>query len=563
MFLCHQSDRSLYQSPAKPHCAVLVSCHSRPGRCGNVRTMEMLDSTTMEYPARFAAATSHVGVVFSTPLGRQITEWMNQIPNHGLLFFRGMLGAEYLVVTGAEGLRDVLFTRAYDFEKTSAFRRYTRRFLAGGLVVQEGDAHKMRRRAIGPVFQPRNVDVLKPLLCAKSQRLVQVLRTVCEGDNFGNGCKGASCSQLKNNSTVVDICDWTTRFALDIACVVGFGEDLGLVERREVHPILEAYTTIFTGSKEKMSHYAWHNTTPVWLSNLFPHRLDKEMDKSSRIICEITLNAVRKRMDLIQSGEKAPRDFLTEVILSGKFTVQECAEELVILMAAAHESTASLISMTIHYLCQRPELQSALRYELGVFGLLAGQGSSIPETEYEKMTLLNAVLSEMMRLEPPLPMTLRKAVRSTSVGGHAVRAGTYIVISPYAMGRSRAIWGPEASRFDPGRWIAPKNDSHQDATAAAALSTSFPDEPVRSPHGTFDEHGGTACGHQYGILTFLKGPKGCTGERFAKAEMRRVVAALVAGFQWMPEQAHEPEQVGIVVVKPAGGLLVRLQPVMS
>lgn len=258
------------------------------------------------------------------PLGRQITEWMNNIPNDGLLFFRGVMGAEYLVVTGTEGLRDVLFSRAYDFEKTSAFRRYTRRFLAAGLVVQEGEAHKIRRKAVGPVFQPRNVDALKPLLCAKSQRLVQVLRQISDRE-----------SDVKDTTSTIDICDWSTRFALDIACTVGFGEDFGLVENREIQSILRAYTTIFTGSKEKMKQYAWHNTAPVWLSRLFPHKLDKEMDEASRVIREITVGAVRKRIDLIQAGEKAPQDFLTEVILSGKFDAQECADELVILMAAA------------------------------------------------------------------------------------------------------------------------------------------------------------------------------------------------------------------------------------
>jgi cytochrome P450 len=249
------------------------------------------------------------------------------------LYFHGVLGAEYLVVTGTEGLRDVLFAHAYDFEKTSAFRRYTRRFLANGLVVQEGDAHKMRRKAVGPVFQPRNVDLLKPLLCAKSQRLVQVLRQVCELQDVDHA--RAATNSVNENSAVVDICDWSTRFALDIACTVGFGEDFGLVESREVQPILKAYMTIFTGSKDKMSQYAWHNTAPSWLSNMFPHELDKEMDEARHLIGELTLNAVKKRMEMIDQGIKAPQDFLTEVIMSGKFDAQECADELVILMAAA------------------------------------------------------------------------------------------------------------------------------------------------------------------------------------------------------------------------------------
>lgn len=187
--------------------------------------------------------------------------------------------------------------------------------------------------------------------------------------------------------------------------------------------------------------------------------------------------------------------------------------------------------MTSHYLSQRPELQSDLRGDLLAHGLGYNEKTSIEESQYERMPLLNAVLSEMMRLEPPLPMTLRKAVRNTSIGGHVVHAGTYIVISPYAMGRSKAIWGPTASTFDPQRWLRPD--------------------------------GVTPVSNQYAMLTFLKGPKGCTGERFAKAEMRRVVAALVAAFEWTPAQEHEPEQLGIVVVKPSGGIAVRLRPICA
>ncbi|ETN39688.1 uncharacterized protein HMPREF1541_05914 [Cyphellophora europaea CBS 101466] len=494
--------------------------------------------------------TGHVGAVFSIPLGRQVADWVNNIPNNGLVWFRGMLGAEYLIVAGAESLRDVLFARAYDFEKTSAFRRYTRRFMAAGLVTHEGDSHKRRRRAIAPVFQPRNVDALKPMLSEKSERLIQALSRKAAWDQ-------GSASQT-NDGTVIDICDWATRFALDVACVVGFGDDWGLVETPEVKPILAAYQTIFTGSKTKMSQYAWHNTAPRWLVDAFPHQLDKSMDEAARTVNAISLQAVMKRVQKLERGEKCPQDFLTEVIQSKKFTPQECSDELLILMAAAHESTAALIAMTVYQLTQNPQLQAQLREELAFFGLRAGS-APINESQYEHMTLLNAVLSEMMRLEPPLPITLRKTVRNTSIAGHPVRAGTYVIISPYAMGRSQDIWGPTASHFNPHRWIDPPAatiNSEKPATAAAAAA-----DDASPPFGTLNEHGGAA--NHYGMLTFLKGPKGCTGERFAKAELRRVIASLVANFEWTLEQSHRPEQVGIVVVKPENGISVRFRAVST
>lgn len=113
------------------------------------------------------------------------------------------------------------------------------------------------------------------------------------------------------------------------------------------------------------------------------------------------------------------------------------------------------------------------------------------------------------------------------------------------MGRSEDIWGPSAAHFNPHRWIEPSST----------------EKPSASPFGTLNEHGGAA--NHYGMLTFLKGPKGCTGERFAKAELRRVVAALIANFEWSLEQHHHPEQVGIVVVKPENGIRVRYQPVVK
>lgn len=201
--------------------------------------------------------------------------------------------------------------------------------------------------------------------------------------------------------------------------------------------------------------------------------------------------------------------------------------------------------MTIYQLTQQPELQKQLRQEFAQFDLVAGGQATVPETSYEQMTLLNATLNEMMRLEPPLPITLRKTVRNTSIANHVVKAGTYVIISPYAMGRSVDIWGPTVQEFNPFRWIEP---SEKPGVAASAAS----------PFGTLNEHGGAS--NHYGMLTFLKGPKGCTGERFAKAELRRVIAALVAGFEWTCEQEHVPEQVGIVVVKPEGGIKVRCRP---
>lgn len=323
----------LWRSLVRPLFSVLRDLPQPPVRIHN--HFLPLDALSNILETRGGLITGHSGAVFSIPLGRQVAEWVNTIPNNGMLWFRGMLGSEYLIVASADSLRDVLFSKAYDFEKTSGFRRYTKRFLADGLVAQEGDVHKARRRAIIPVFQPRNVDALKPMLTTKSDRSIQALIK--------------RCHQQRDGTTTLDICDWGTRFALDVACMVGFGEDMAMAETPEVKPILSAYTTVFSGDKSKMGQYAWHQSAPKFLVNAFPHKLDHNMDISANFIRKVGNNAVKKRMDSIARGEKPPQDFLTEVLQSNKFSPKEASDELLILLAAAYvpRPSSSIISSSL------------------------------------------------------------------------------------------------------------------------------------------------------------------------------------------------------------------------
>lgn len=73
-------------------------------------------------------------------------------------------------------------------------------------------------------------------------------------------------------------------------------------------------------------------------------------------------------------------------------------------------------------------------------------------------------------------------------------------------------------------------------------------DKTRSPYGKFQEQGDYLHHHHDGMLTFSKRAKEYSGEQLAKAEMRRVIAAPVAEFDWVYAQAHEPKQGRIVFV---------------
>jgi cytochrome P450 len=151
------------------------------------------------------------------------------------------------------------------------------------------------------------------------------------------------------------------------------------------------------------------------------------------------------------------------------------------------------------------------------------------------MPYLNCVCNEVLRLFPPVPLTSRVAVRDTTVCGHFIPSGTMFWIVPWAINRSPKLWGPDAEDFVPERWM--------DTTTGRATM-----------------NGGAES--NYSFLTFLHGPRGCIGERFARAEMRSLVATFVGNFEM--ELADPNEEIvvgGTLTSKPRNGMKLRLKDV--
>lgn len=136
-----------------------------------------------------------------------------------------------------------------------------------------------------------------------------------------------------------------------------------------------------------------------------------------------------------------------------------------------------------------------------------------------------------------MPITVRVAVRDTTIGGHAVPKGTEIIMSPWLVNRYTALWGPDATEFRPERWATTiKGEEKVNNTGGAASN--------------------------YAQMTFLHGPRSCIGQGFARAELRCLIAAFVMEFGW--ELGMKPEEAvpgGVITNKPRNGLFLNLKRV--
>ncbi|XP_036252688.1 steroid 21-hydroxylase-like isoform X2 [Molothrus ater] len=120
---------------------------------------------------------------------------------------------------------------------------------------------------------------------------------------------------------------------------------------------------------------------------------------------------------------------------------------LVDLFIGGTETTAAALGWAVAFLLHRPELQARLRAELQ-----GAQGPPGPG-DVGRLPLLQATVSETLRLRPPAPLALPHcALRHTSLGGLPVAAGTVLVPNLLAAQQDPDIWQhPEV--FLPGMWI--------------------------------------------------------------------------------------------------------------
>ena len=156
-------------------------------------------------------------------------------------------------------------------------------------------------------------------------------------------------------------------------------------------------------------------------------------------------------------------------------TDRELRDELVTLLVAGHETTATALAWAFDYLLHDPNALERLLVECRADG----------GDEY-----LDAVVQEVMRLRPPIAFVDRRLVAPAQLSGHALPAGTIVAPCIYLAHRRAGLY-PEPAAFRPERFL-----EHPPET--------------------------------YGWLPFGGGVRRCVGASFAMFEMKVVLKTILA-----------------------------------
>jgi len=130
---------------------------------------------------------------------------------------------------------------------------------------------------------------------------------------------------------------------------------------------------------------------------------------------------------------------------------QALRDELVTLLVAGHETTATSLAWAVNHLLVNPDVRARLEQEL--------DGVTTP-LEISRLDYLDAVTKETLRLTPIVPMVGRRLTRPLTIGGMELPAG--VVAAPsIVLAHRRAERWPDPERFDPERFLGQKPSPYE------------------------------------------------------------------------------------------------------
>ncbi|MDJ0580569.1 cytochrome P450 [Crocosphaera sp.] len=128
-------------------------------------------------------------------------------------------------------------------------------------------------------------------------------------------------------------------------------------------------------------------------------------------------------------------------------TDEELRDELMTLLVAGHETTATSLAWALYWIHHLPEVQEKLREELDSLG-----ENPDPNTIF-RAPYLNAVCSETLRMYPVVLATLNRLVKSPlPVMGYDLEPGTLVRASIYSTHHREDLY-PEPHKFKPERFL--------------------------------------------------------------------------------------------------------------
>jgi cytochrome P450 len=242
-------------------------------------------------------------------------------------------------------------------------------------------------------------------------------------------------------------------------------------------------------------------------------RYRRELGRLREFVDEL---AARRRA---QSPERRGDDLLSTLVgfvEASDLTREEFRDNMITFLFAGHETTALGLTYALLCLARNPKAQARLREEVDSVCDGAVEADHLPELERTERAI-----DEALRLYPPVYMFFREAARDVELRGYGIPAGTTLVLPQWVVHRD-AAWWDDPETFRPDRFA------------------------------------GDADRPEYAYFPFGGGPRHCIGMRFARMEMKTVLATILRDYRFELVSTADPELVASSNLKPGEPIELRV-----
>lgn len=318
----------------------------------------------------------------------------------------------------------ILSTHQERYEKPDLFLKPMGLVQGKGLFTSEGEFWRKQRRLMQPAFHQKALVNLHTVMLSCVQSFLHEW-------------------QEKPDGEIIDIAAEMTRLTLKIVSLALFSVDIS----GESDKLRQAFRTA-------LEYVYYRLNTPLALPVWIPTARNIQFHQAKHTLDRIIL-------EIIQSRRQNPTeqyDLLSMLLAARdeetgeKMSDRQLQDEVITLINAGHETTATALAWTWYLLGTHPDIMAKMQDEIQT--VLNGNSPT-----FEKLAQLQytrRVFDESLRLCPPgLGLAPRIALEDDEIQGYFIPKGTIFNIAQYFIFRHPEFWdNPE--QFDPDRFLPEK-----------------------------------------------------------------------------------------------------------
>ncbi|KAF4979782.1 hypothetical protein FZEAL_4086 [Fusarium zealandicum] len=318
--------------------------------------------------------------------------------------------------------------------------------------------HAKLRRAVSNAYAMSTLVTFEPFVDSTSTEFLKQLK-----------------SRFADRPGSEGICDfgaWLQYYAFDVIGELTFSKRLGFVERGcDIDNIIQDLEGF-------LNYVSWIGQIP-FLDNLFiknPFKIwmaKNGLLKSSAPVAEFARKHLDERQEEEESGvtKTKRRDFLNRFKEARAKDPDFITEQLVLALTVANmfagsDTTGITMRAVFYFLLRDPPKMQKLIDELteeSKAGRFSRDDGLVQWEEVRNLPYLSAVINESLRCHPAVGLTLERIVppKGVAVAGQFLPGGTIAGCSAWVIHQDVGVFGSDAAKFRPERWIEASPEQQQ------------------------------------------------------------------------------------------------------